>query len=419
MKAGPPPPDGLPRGGCRSSPVTDQSNRSKRFGMTTNAPLLSVALPTFNGARHLSETLRGVLNQSDVDFDLLVCDDRSDDDTLDLIRREAGDRARIEVNSERLGLAGNWNRCASLVRTPWLAIVHQDDVLLPGHLDSHRQAIDQRGDLGMICGATEVIDAASQPIPASVMARPDLGTKDCLFPPGGFVPELATRNPVRCSAVTLRTQALKEVGGFDPSYRYAVDWECWLRIARKWPIFWKSQPSVAVRWHPESETHRFRRGTDDLEEVARLLHLVHDVDAPLLPDPAASRRSADQFLAQAFLNRALDALHAGDSLLAQESLRRAWPPSGDPRFDRPRPQARNPDGRTQGRPPMGRPPLCPTREPVDLESKGVSRFPVTTPSQFFDNLVVFRSLWLRSQNPTRSCAQEIETNPIGGSISKK
>ena len=49
---------------------------------------------------------------------LIVSDDRSDDESLAVVRKAAGDRARIEVNSERLGLAGNWNRCAELARTP-------------------------------------------------------------------------------------------------------------------------------------------------------------------------------------------------------------------------------------------------------------------------------------------------------------
>lgn len=292
--------------------------------MTPSSVPLTVALPTYNGARHLAETLRSILDQSSPSFDLLVCDDRSEDETLPEIQWLAGDRARIVVNSERLGLAGNWNRCASLSRTPYLAIVHQDDVLLPGHLASLLRAFSQLPDLGMACGATQVIDEFSRPIPPSVIACPDLGPADRLFPPGSFVAELAERNPVRCSAVMLRVDALNDVGGFDPSYRYAVDWDCWLRIARRWPVAWLATPTVAVRWHSESETHRFQRGTADLDEVARLLDQVHTLDAALLPDPLASRRAADRALSAAYLNRSLDALHAGDAPLARSCLGRSF-----------------------------------------------------------------------------------------------
>ena len=100
-------------------------------------------------ARHLAEALHSVLSQEGVRFELLVSDDRSDDDTLDVVRAAAGDRARIEINSERLGLAGNWNRCAALARTPLLAIFHQDDVMQPGHLQAHAAAFEADDRVGL------------------------------------------------------------------------------------------------------------------------------------------------------------------------------------------------------------------------------------------------------------------------------
>ena len=290
---------------------------------TTLPPSLTVALPTFCGARHVGDALRGILAQRGPEFNLLVSDDRSDDDTLDVVRRLAGDRARIEVNADRLGLAGNWNRCVDRAETPIVAIVHQDDVPRPDHLATHLAAFDGTPDLGFTAGATEVIDADGLPISPTVIERPDLGPADRVYPPSGFVAELAARNPVRCSAVMLRAEALRAVGGFDPSYRYAVDWECWLRLSRAFPVAWIARPTVAVRWHPESETHRFRRGTDDLIEVARLFDQIHSRDAALLPNPRRSRRQADTFLARAFLNRSHQALRAGDAPLARRCLARA------------------------------------------------------------------------------------------------
>ncbi len=90
------------------------------MGARTTSSILTVAVPTCNGARHLEEALRSVLAQEGIAFELLVSDDRSDDGTLEIVRAAAGDRVRIEVNSERLGLAGNWNRCAALREQRWL-----------------------------------------------------------------------------------------------------------------------------------------------------------------------------------------------------------------------------------------------------------------------------------------------------------
>jgi glycosyltransferase involved in cell wall biosynthesis len=285
-------------------------------------PALTVALPTFNGARHLADALRSILGQG-ADFDLIVSDDRSDDATPDVARGVAGDRARVEANPARLGLAGNWNRCVELARTPLVAIFHQDDVMLPGHLEAVLDGFSKYDNLGMVCCAAGAIDAAGRPLPGSAVGRGELGPSDRLYGPGAFVAELAASNPVRCSAVTLRKAAHAAAGGFHPGYRYAVDWEFWVRLARSWPVLWLARPTVAVRWHPESETHRFKRGTLDLEEVARVAADVFARDSDRLPDPRGLRRRADRNLARAYLARAHDALAAGDRPLARRCLARS------------------------------------------------------------------------------------------------
>ncbi|ODU00804.1 MAG: hypothetical protein ABS79_02760 [Planctomycetes bacterium SCN 63-9] len=281
----------------------------------------------------MREALRSVLSQVGVCFDLVVCDDRSEDGTLDIVREFAGDRARIEVNSERLGLAENWNRCVSLSQTEWVAIFHQDDLMKPWHLAVTLNAIDQAKDipLGFVAGDTETIDDEGHPVDPSVVdpggniipARGPYALRVTTFDPGSFTDFLIGRNPLRCSAVTLNRNAHADVGGFDPHYRYIVDWEFWLRIARRRGVVWRSgDPSVLVRWHPRSETHRFKASTDDLDETARLLGRISAEDLPGHPQRRAERRKADRRLARAFLNRALDALHAGRVDLARDCLSR-------------------------------------------------------------------------------------------------
>ena len=292
-------------------------------------PLLTVAIPTCNGSRHLAEALRSVLAQDHVTFDLVISDDRSDDETLDIARAEAGERARISVNSERLGLAGNWNRCVALSRTPWVAVFHQDDVMRPGHLASHQAAISA-GDsaLGLVASAAEVIDAEGREVSHSVIERGNLGPLDRTFPPGAFVAELAAGNPVRCSGVTLRCEAHAALGGFDARYRYVVDWDFWLRLARSWSVAWLARPTVAVRWHPASETHRFKTGTEDLDEAAQLMAELFAHDEAILSNARQLRRAANRRLARAFLNRSYESLRGGDSALARRCLRRSvglWP----------------------------------------------------------------------------------------------
>ncbi len=286
-------------------------------------PQITVAMPTYNGARYLAEAVRSIRAQAaDVAFDWVACDDRSDDTTSEILRAEAGDRLRVVVNSERLGLARNWNECVAQSRTPLVAIFHQDDLMHSGHLRAHLSAFEAEPGVGLICSTTDVIDEEGRPIPESVVERGGLGPSDRTFGPGELLAELAVENPLRCSAVTIRRQAHAEVGGFDPSYRYVVDWDFWLRVSTRYPATWLARPSVAVRWHPASETHRFKTGTADLEETSRLLEGLAQLVDRGVPD-RDRRRRIDHRLARAFLNRSYEALRGGDPGLARRCLSRA------------------------------------------------------------------------------------------------
>jgi glycosyltransferase involved in cell wall biosynthesis len=320
--------------------VTASTEVKRRVASRQSGPLLTVVIPTCNGAAHLAEAIRSILAQRGVDFELVVSDDRSDDDTLGVARAAAGDRARVEVNSERLGLAGNWNQCAVLARTPLVAIFHQDDVMLPGHLSGHLASFDSYTSIGLTASASVVIDEHGQPVSPAVVEQGGLGPIDRVFEAAQLAPSMAGGNPLRCSAVTLRVAAFKEEGGFDPRLRYVVDWDCWLRLSRKWQIAWLARPTVGVRWHPASETHRFKTGLGDLDETAHVLEALFELDLKDHADVGRLRHAAHDRLGRAFLNRAQDALRAGLPELARDALHRGfqYSPSilktivGDPRL---------------------------------------------------------------------------------------
>jgi hypothetical protein len=193
----------------------------------------------------------------------------------------------------------------------------------PGHLAAHAAAFDVDPRLGLACSGADLIDNAGRIVEGTAVERGGLGPVDRTFAPGALLPELAVGNPLRCSAVTIRAAAHAEVGGFDPSYRYALDWDFWLRVSRSRPVAWLARPTVAVRWHEASETHRFKTGTTDLDEQVRLLADLHEREAAAWPNARPLRRAADRRLARAFLNRAYETLRGGDPDLARGCLARA------------------------------------------------------------------------------------------------
>jgi glycosyltransferase involved in cell wall biosynthesis len=284
--------------------------------MTASSVRITVAIPSCNGAAHVEETVRSILSQEGPPFALVLSDDHSDDDTVARVRALADGRVRIFENEGRLGLAGNWNRCVELCETPLIAIVHQDDVLESGHLAAHVSAFDRDDRIGLVASASTVIDDRGDEIPPTVVERGGLGPEDRLFVPGEAISLMSCSNPLRCSAVSIRVAAHRDAGGFDPSLRYVLDWDFWLRTSRSWKLSWLAGSTVRVRWHLASETHRFKPGRADLDEAMRIMEraLVG------LPDPARLRRQGRDRLARAFLNRAHDALRSGRLDLARECL---------------------------------------------------------------------------------------------------
>lgn len=100
-------------------------------------PTITVCIPTYNGARYLRECLDSVLAQTFTDFEILIVDDCSSDDTVSIAREYASRYSciRVVVNGQNLGLVGNWNRCVELVQGEWVKFVFQDDLIEPFCLD--------------------------------------------------------------------------------------------------------------------------------------------------------------------------------------------------------------------------------------------------------------------------------------------
>ena len=95
--------------------------------------LVSICIPTYNGAKYLTQCLQSAQAQTWADLEILLVDDGSTDDSVAMAQAHAAGDARIRVvrNDRNLGLVGNWNRCVDLARGEWIKYLFQDDWLEP------------------------------------------------------------------------------------------------------------------------------------------------------------------------------------------------------------------------------------------------------------------------------------------------
>ncbi len=154
------------RGGTRRPPHAPRERVEKA---TPGRPPISVCMATYNGARYLRPQLDSILDQLRPDDELLVQDDGSSDDTLEIIDSYGDPRILVVENSSNLGVIATFERCLSRARKPIVFLADQDDEWLPGKVDA---MVARFADPHVTCVVTEalIVDADNAVTGDSVFA---------------------------------------------------------------------------------------------------------------------------------------------------------------------------------------------------------------------------------------------------------
>ena len=114
---------------------------------------ISIAMATYNGEKYLIEQLASIANQKYIPFELVVCDDRSSDRTLEILNnfaKESSFPVRICQNEKNLGYSENFIKCAFLCKGDWIAFCDQDDIWLPEKLMKIQNVINQHRKINLL-----------------------------------------------------------------------------------------------------------------------------------------------------------------------------------------------------------------------------------------------------------------------------
>lgn len=145
-----------------SSCITGE-NRGSSSSWSTGPASISIALATWNAGSYLRQQLRSFLNQTRQPDELIICDDASDDDTVQIARSvlsEARFRITITSNPQRLGVAENFSRALGHCRGDVVALSDQDDVWLPHKLERIETEFRCRQNLGVLINDAILTDAS-------------------------------------------------------------------------------------------------------------------------------------------------------------------------------------------------------------------------------------------------------------------
>jgi len=189
----------------------------------THQPTISVLMSVYNQAAFVMEALSSILDQDFVDFELLVVDDGSTDDTVEILidTQSNDDRLQIFTNPTNIGLTRSLNFALTKASGQFIARMDADDICFPDRFSKQVYEFENNSDL-MICGSNAVfLDETSSVEYPSNLPVTDQEIR-CFFLLG---------NPFVHSSVMLRLDRLRQSGlKYDLSYRTAQDYELWSRV---------------------------------------------------------------------------------------------------------------------------------------------------------------------------------------------
>jgi glycosyltransferase involved in cell wall biosynthesis len=202
---------------------------------------VSVIIPTHNRSRLLELTLKSVLWQRNVDFETIVVDDGSTDDTPRLLR-SLGDRIRVIRHEQPRGVSAARNHGIAVARGEWVAFLDDDDLWAPDKLELQLAAVRRDGRCWAYAGVV-AITIDNRILSGTPPARPER-----------VVAEMMMRNHLSAgsSNVIVSRARLPAPPIFDASLYHHADWDLWIRLARLGPPAYVSKPLVGYRFHPAS-----------------------------------------------------------------------------------------------------------------------------------------------------------------------
>jgi glycosyltransferase involved in cell wall biosynthesis len=201
-------------------------------GVNPSSIRISVIVPTFNRAWILREAIESVLAQTFKDFELIVVDDGSEDGT-DRLLAAYGNRIRVHRQENR-GVSSARNAGIAMARGSLVALLDSDDTWLPTKLERQVAFMDSRP--GILISQTEEIWIRNgrRVNPARKHRKPS----------GQFFEKSLEMCMVSPSAVMMRRGLIEVVGPFDESLPACEDYDLWLRIGCRFPIWLLDEPLV-------------------------------------------------------------------------------------------------------------------------------------------------------------------------------
>ena len=184
-------------------------------------PLVSIITPTFNRADFLPETIESVLSQDYDNFEFLIIDDGSTDNSKEVIEGYIDSGKIRYFYQENSGQSVARNKGIAEAKGEFICFLDSDNRWLPGKLSASIKAFESHPDVDIVYGDVVLIDEAGKEFSRNNMKRYS----------GQITKELLQDNCVSMNTTMTRTEKIREVDGFSEHVKVADDYDLWLRLS--------------------------------------------------------------------------------------------------------------------------------------------------------------------------------------------
>lgn len=224
-------------------------------------PKVSVVMSVYNGERHLRETVESVLNQTFTDFEFIMIDDGSTDGTRAILESYDDSRIVLLHNEENIGLTRSLNRGLAKAQGEYIARQDADDVSFARRLAAQVQFLDSNPRVGLVGTSCCRIDSQGEV----------LGIRKGSYGGRSLRQVLHRRSVFTHGSVMFRQTCLEVVGPYRPCFRYAQDFDLWLRISEHFDLGYVEETLYMRRVHPTNITYARRPTQSRFSVLAREL----------------------------------------------------------------------------------------------------------------------------------------------------
>ena len=233
-------------------------------------PLVSIVMPTWRRAHLIAETIETLLRQTCGDFELLVQDDASPDDTGAVVARLSDPRIRYARNATNLGMPGNVNAAIARTRGTYVLVCHDHDLYEATLVKEMVALFEAAPGLAYVHSGVRVVDQAGAPA-----GRVFVGPYARVTDGRAWSRFMLTRFDSPVCADSMVPRRLYEAAGlYDPDFGFVSDVEMWIRLGLHGDVGYLATPLIAVREREAGHMY-FDRRWEIIETVIRILKTHH------------------------------------------------------------------------------------------------------------------------------------------------